>query len=121
MRMKLPGTSPPNVQKKYSTPSAILFTTSRTSSFTRTFVAWVRLMGGGTWGACVSTAVSSPMTLESTPFAPGPLGKVRSGSAADEGDAAQKATAIKRTVWCSGLSDDFVFMRLGLNRAAPPG
>src|SRR3954464_4368670 len=60
MRMKLPGTSPPKVQKRYSTPSAILRTTSFTSSVTITFVACERLIGGGTFGACASTAISSP-------------------------------------------------------------
>src|SRR6185503_14888245 len=73
MRMKLPGTSPPNVQNKYSTPSASLRTTSRTSSLTMTLVAWLRRIGGGTRGAWVSTATSSPTMLGSAPLAAGPF------------------------------------------------
>src|ERR1051325_9171322 len=67
--MNLPGTSPPNVQKRYSTPSASLRVTSLTSSSTLTLVAWFRLRGGGTLGAKVSTAVSSPCTDESVGLA----------------------------------------------------
>src|SRR6185437_9297090 len=65
MRMKLPGTSPPNVQKTYCTPSARFLVTSRTSRFTTILVEYVRVMGGGTFGACVSTAVSVPLMSES--------------------------------------------------------
>ena len=48
------------------------FTTSRTSRSTWTFVACLRLIGGGTFGATVSTAFSSPMISGSVPFASGP-------------------------------------------------
>src|SRR5688572_26123405 len=70
MRMKLPGTSPPKVQNRYSTPSDSLRTTSRTSSLIITFVECVRLIGGGTCGACVSTATSSPTIVGSAGFVP---------------------------------------------------
>ena len=60
MRMKLPGTSPPNVQKMYSTPSASVLVTSRTSRLTMTLVEYLRVMGGGTLGAWARTAVSTP-------------------------------------------------------------
>src|SRR5436190_19864293 len=69
--MKLPGTSPPNVQNTYSTPSARRFVTSLTSTFTMTLAGFFRVIGGGTFGACVSTAVSTPVTSGSTSFAPG--------------------------------------------------
>src|ERR1041384_5164761 len=52
----------------YSTPSASLRVTSLTSSSMVTFVAWVRLMGGGTLGAKVSVATSSPCTDGSDGF-----------------------------------------------------
>src|SRR2546430_15507669 len=68
--MKLPGTSPPNVQNTYSTPSARRFVTSLTSTFTMTLAGFFRVIGGGTVGACVSTAVSTPGTSGSTSFAP---------------------------------------------------
>src|SRR4030095_1238460 len=64
--MKLPGTSPPNVQNRYSTPSVSFRTTSRTSSSTMTLVAFLRLIGGEKNGAGVRTAFSSPLTSGST-------------------------------------------------------
>ncbi len=90
MRMKLPGTSPPNVQNKYSTPSDILRTTSFTSSFTMTFVACERLMGGGTWGACVRTAISSPLISGSAPLPFGARGVAASAAMPESGVAASK-------------------------------
>src|SRR3954453_21162514 len=70
MRMKLPGTSPPKVQNRYSTPSDNFRTTSFTSSVTMTLVACDRRIGGGTLGAWVRTAASSPTIAE--PFSLGP-------------------------------------------------
>src|SRR5271157_634107 len=60
MRMKLPGTFPPKVQKVYSTPSANRLVTSLTSRLTITFVPFLRVMGGGTFGASASTVLSTP-------------------------------------------------------------
>ena len=54
MRMKLPGTSPPKVQKRYSTPSESFLTTSWTSSLTMTLVACLRVIAAGTLGGAVS-------------------------------------------------------------------
>src|SRR5687767_9261011 len=81
--MKLPGTSPPKVQNKYSTPSANRLTTSCTSSFTMTLVGCVLLIGGGTSGAWVRTAFSSPIIEGSMPFALGPRDLTASSLATD--------------------------------------
>src|ERR1035437_590450 len=60
-RMNEPGTAPPNVHAVYSTLSASRSVFSTTSRFTITFVGCDRVMGGGTLGACVSTATSWPV------------------------------------------------------------
>src|ERR1051325_10246301 len=75
-----------------------------------TLVEWVRLMGGGTWGACVRTAVSSPTTLESTPLAAAPLGLVRSASAADAREATPRARPRNTKRIGSGFSDNLLFI-----------
>ena len=58
--MNLPGTEPPNVQKTYSTPSAIRPLNSLTSKLTVTWLGCLRVIGGGTLGGVVSTATSLP-------------------------------------------------------------
>src|ERR1019366_6285765 len=60
--MNEPGTSPPNVHAAYCTLSASRSVFSTTSRFTITLVGCVRVIGGGTLGACVSTATSCPLT-----------------------------------------------------------
>ena len=57
-----PGTAPPNVHAAYCTLSASRSVFSITSRFTITLVGCVRVIGGGTLGACVSTATSCPLT-----------------------------------------------------------
>src|SRR3954462_6133674 len=56
-RMKLPGTVPPNVQNVYDTPSEIGIVFSITSSSTITLAGVLRVIGGGTFGGLVSTAL----------------------------------------------------------------
>src|SRR5690349_8763262 len=61
-RMNVPGTWPPNVHTGYFTLSAISATVSTVSRFTMTRVGCVRVIGGGTFGAWVTTAISWPVT-----------------------------------------------------------
>src|SRR5579859_5386835 len=68
MRMNLPGTLPPKVQNTYSTPSASRLVTSCTSKLTMTLVGFFRVSAGGTLGASVNTAVSTPTTSGSCGF-----------------------------------------------------
>src|SRR6185503_9722450 len=56
----LPGTEPPNVHTLYRTLSAIWIVFSITSRLTMTFVACVRVIAGGTFGASGNTATSWP-------------------------------------------------------------
>src|ERR1044071_6328260 len=97
MRMKLPGTSPPNVQNTYSTPSARSFMTSLTSTFTMTVAGFFRVIGGGTLGAWVSTAVSTPVMSGSTSFA-ALDGATAWFSAADKGQADNASNTPARAV-----------------------
>src|SRR5687768_3710232 len=109
MRMKLPGTSPPKVQKRYSAPSLSFLTTSRTSSLTITLVACLRVMGGGTFGAWVSTAFSSPWTVGSTIF--GTLAGLSTWPSAPKanGGRAEMAAAARRA---ASLQENCCFMRV---------
>ena len=73
-RMKLPGTVPPKVQNVYVTPSAIGFSTSRTSSSTITLAGAWRPVAGGTCGGLVSTACTgSPCGGPKSPLSEPPV------------------------------------------------
>src|SRR5436190_21929843 len=106
IRMKLPGTEPPNVQNRYSTPSESFRTTSFTSRVTITFVEWERLIGGGTFGACASTAISSPTIVGSELLT---LGLAVSLAAANENVVAANNNALA-SVACRNGEKELILM-----------
>src|SRR6478735_4052967 len=93
--MNLPGTVPPKVQNVYFTPSAISFSTSITSSSTMTLAGAVRLVGGGTSGGEVSTALTgSPCGGPKSPDRDPPVSAATVAAPLEAGSWLQAANSI---------------------------